>query len=100
MEGPSSLITDAEGTVHEDPTTTTIASGGHAKLLTTGTFQALKVDASFGPIKAGDLLTSSPNPGYAMKVTDRSAATGAIIGKAMADLNEGTGTIPVLVTLK
>jgi len=58
------------------------------------------VDASFGPIHAGDMLVSSSNAGYAMKATDKSQAFGAVIGKALGDLDSGTGTIPVLVTLK
>lgn len=100
MEGPSSLISDAEGTVYRDSSVTTIAPDGYAMIVTTGSFQSLKVDASFGAIKTGDLLTTSTNPGYAMKVTNKADAVGAIIGKAMGDWSEGTGTIPVLVTLK
>jgi hypothetical protein len=42
-----------------------------------------RVDASFGPIHVGDLLTTSPTAGHAMRVADRSQATGAIIGKAL-----------------
>jgi len=35
-----------------------------------------------------------------MKATDKLEAVGAVVGKAMGDLAGGTGTIPVLVTLK
>jgi hypothetical protein len=56
--------------------------------------------ASFGAVYAGDLLTTSVNPWHAMKVTDKLAAMGAVIGKALADLETGSGTISVLVTLK
>ena len=38
-------------------------------------------DASNGPIRPGELLTTSNNPGHAMKVTDFGRAHGAIIGK-------------------
>jgi len=65
----------------------------------TGTVYCLASDVN-GPIHAGDLLTTSPHAGYAMKVTDRSQALGATIGKALAGLDSGTGLIPVLVTLK
>jgi hypothetical protein len=58
------------------------------------------VDASFGPIKVGSLLTTSPNPGHAMVATDRERAFGAVIGKAMAPLEHGTGKVPVLVSLQ
>jgi hypothetical protein len=56
------------------------------------------VDANYGSIQAGDLLTTSDNPGYAMKATD--PKIGTIIGKAMGTLESGTGTIEVLVTLQ
>jgi hypothetical protein len=59
-----------------------------------------KVDAAFGPIASGDLLTSSPTPGHAMRVGDRAAAFGAVIGKALAQCADGRGMIPVLVTLQ
>jgi hypothetical protein len=60
----------------------------------------VKADASFGAIKPGDLLTTSDNPGHAMKVTDHARAQGAILGKAMSALAEGTGLVLVLVTLQ
>lgn len=53
-----------------------------------------------GIIQAGDMLTSSSVPGYAMKVTDYERAQGAIIGKAMTSLESGNGFVLVLVTLK
>jgi hypothetical protein len=89
---PASSITDAQGT--------SLAVGSYGGVVTTGSYKAVKVDASFGPIKAGDLLTSSSNPGYAMKAADANAASGAIIGKALGNLDSGTGMVPVLVTLK
>jgi len=42
-----------------------------------------KVDATYGAIEVGDLLTTSPTPGYAMKATDPAKAFGAIVGKAL-----------------
>ena len=99
FEVPDAQITDAQGTVHPNGSTR-IDAGSYAQIITNGPYKAIKVDASFGAIKAGDLLTASSNPGYAMKVTDYASANGAIIGKALGDLNSGTGTIPVMVTLK
>jgi hypothetical protein len=59
------------------------------------------VDASFGEIQPGDLLTTSPTPGYAMKVADYERAQGAILGKAMEPMEQGRkGQILVLVTLQ
>jgi hypothetical protein len=59
-----------------------------------------QADTSNGPIKPGDLLTTSAIPGHAMKVTDHAKAQGAILGKAMTALSEGTGLVLVLVTLQ
>ena len=55
------------------------------------------VDADLGSIKAGDLLTTSPTNGHAMRVVDPSRAQGALVGKAMQPLTAGRGLIPVLV---
>lgn len=60
----------------------------------------VQADASFGAIKPGDLLTTSDTPGHAMKVTDHTRAQGAVLGKAMSALSEGTGLVLVLVTLQ
>jgi hypothetical protein len=57
-------------------------------------------DASYGSIEPGDLLTSSPTQGYAMKVNDFIKAQGAILGKAMTQLEEGQGFVLVLVSLQ
>jgi hypothetical protein len=60
-----------------------------------------KVDGKYGAVEPGDLLTTSPTPGYAMIIRDRQEAQGAVIGKAMQALPEGeNGLILVLVTLQ
>jgi hypothetical protein len=59
-----------------------------------------KVDARFGAVEVGDLLTTSPTLGYAMKTTDPFKAFGAVIGKAMCPLGEGQGLIPILIALQ
>lgn len=59
-----------------------------------------KVDAQYAPVEVGDLLTTSPTPGHAMKATDPTKAFGTIIGKALRSLDAGTGLIPILVTLQ
>jgi hypothetical protein len=59
------------------------------------------VDASEIGVEAGDLLTTSATPGYAMKATDYMRAQGAILGKAMEKLEKGKkAQILVLVTLQ
>ncbi len=60
----------------------------------------VKADASSGPIRPGDLLTTSSIPGCAMKATDRTQAQGAIIGKALSALDKGQGLVLVLVSLQ
>ena len=48
-----------------------------------------KVDAQYGAVEIGDLLTTSPTPGHAMKATDQVKAFGAVIGKALRPLGAG-----------
>ncbi|MBS4027485.1 MAG: hypothetical protein KGZ58_02515 [Ignavibacteriales bacterium] len=67
-------------------------------VVTLGAYRKIKVDASYGSIQVGDLLTSSNTPGYAMKATE--PRLGAIIGKALEPLTSGTGNIKVFVSLK
>lgn len=59
-----------------------------------------KADASYAPIEVGDLLTTSPTPGSAMKADDPLKAFGAVIGKALRPLREGQGLIPILIALQ
>ena len=59
-----------------------------------------RVDAQYSPIEIGDLLTTSPTLGHAMRAEELSKAFGAVIGKAMRPLREGKGLIPVLVSLQ
>jgi hypothetical protein len=59
-----------------------------------------KVDATHGPIEVGDLLTTSPTAGHAMKARDPLKAFGSVIGKALRPLPAGCGLIPILVTMQ
>ncbi len=77
-----------------------IHPGEYMGVVTLGAFKAVKVDASSGPIHVGDLLTTSASSGAAMKASDRSAAFGAVVGKALGNLGSGVGAIPVMVTLR
>jgi hypothetical protein len=60
----------------------------------------VQAEALSAPIQPGDLLTTSDMPGHAMKAADRTLAYGAVIGKAMTGLDEGTGLVLVLVNLQ
>jgi hypothetical protein len=59
-----------------------------------------KADAQYSPIEVGDLLTTSPTEGHAMKAADPLKAFGSVIGKALRSLKEGQGLIPILVALQ
>jgi hypothetical protein len=59
-----------------------------------------KVDAQYAPIDVGDLLTTSPTQGHAMKADDPSKAFGSVIGKALRPLEAGQGMIPILIALQ
>ena len=59
-----------------------------------------KVDAQYGAIKTGDLLTTSSTPGHAMKAVDPLKAFGTVIGKALTSFTSGKGLIPVLISLQ
>jgi hypothetical protein len=58
------------------------------------------VDATQGPIRTGDLLTTSGAEGRAMTVADPAMAFGSVIGKALKSLDSGFGLIPILVALQ
>jgi hypothetical protein len=59
-----------------------------------------KVDTRYGAIEIGDLLTTSPTTGHAMKATDPQQAFGATIGKALRPMADGQGLLPILVALQ
>jgi hypothetical protein len=79
---PSAGEGDGEGALHEVP------------VALTGLVDC-KVDAGYGAIRTGDLLTSSPTVGHGMRALE--ALPGTILGKAAEPLDAGTGTIKVLV---
>ncbi|MEM7787319.1 MAG: hypothetical protein AAF594_06275 [Bacteroidota bacterium] len=60
----------------------------------------VRADASNGPIRPGDLLTTAHRPGHAMRADDAERARGATLGKAMSALDAGTGLVLVLVVLQ
>jgi hypothetical protein len=59
-----------------------------------------KVDAQYGAIEVGDLLTTSATPGHAMKADDCQRAFGSVIGKALKPLQSGCGLIPIIIALQ
>ncbi len=59
-----------------------------------------KVTAENGAIEMGDMLTTSPVSGHAMKASDPARAFGAVIGKALRPHELGIGMIPILIALQ
>jgi len=64
------------------------------------------VSAENGPVRLGDLLTTSSTPGHAMKAVPK-VVEGvavyppvAILGKALEPLRSGKGMIRVLIALR
>ena len=58
------------------------------------------VDANFARVEVGDLLTTSPTVGHAMKAEDSARRFGTTLGKALRPLDAGRSRIPVLVALQ
>jgi hypothetical protein len=81
------------------------ASPSKAKVATTGRVK-VRVDAGFGPIRAGDLLVSSAKPGVAMRSEPIDVGgvkihrPGTLIGKALEPLESGEEEILVLLSLQ
>jgi|GEM_PF-3582275 len=69
--------------------------GGYYRAVTLGAFDTIKVDARKNPVKAGDLLVSSNNAGYAVAAEEPKPYS--VVGKALEDLDSGKGTIAVKV---
>jgi hypothetical protein len=102
------LVADAEsagslrrGEIAADPAVIGVAggaaSGGQAPVLTSG-IVLCKVDARYGSIRPGDLLTTSPTEGHAMRLG--ASSPGAILGKALERLDDGARAIKVLLTVR
>jgi hypothetical protein len=94
-EGQSDSLDEGESSVQDQPETGLYQA--QAPVALSG-IVLCKVDAGYGSIQMGDLLTTSPTKGHAMRSADYSPGT--IIGKAMEPLDAGTGLIKVIVMLR
>jgi len=83
-----------------DLTKEEVKPGQIGAMVTLGAYAHCKVDAKYGAIEVGDLLTTSPTKGHAQKVLEPEKAVGAIIGKALGSRERGRGKIPVMVLLQ
>lgn len=59
----------------------------------------VKASTENGSIRPGDLLVASATPGHAMRASPN-PPIGTVLGKALAALDDGTGTILMLVMLQ
>jgi hypothetical protein len=57
----------------------------------------VKATTENGPIRPGDLLTSASKPGYAMRCESPKLCEGALLGKALEPLAQGSGLITMLI---
>jgi len=71
---------------------------GYAPLAVVG-IVPVKVSAENGPVHPGDLLVASATPGHAM-AAGPNPPQGTVIGKALAGLDRGTGTVLMLAMLQ
>ncbi|HEX8174150.1 MAG TPA: hypothetical protein VF543_03415 [Pyrinomonadaceae bacterium] len=101
-----SYDTRVAGVISEQPGVLLGVGGeGKVKVATTGRVR-VKVDATRGPIKIGDLLVASGEDGVAMKSEPVNIGgvlihrPGTIIGKALEPLANGKGEILVLLSLQ
>ncbi|HXR99904.1 MAG TPA: hypothetical protein VN724_05025 [Pyrinomonadaceae bacterium] len=85
----------------------TLGERGEGRVLVAASGRVrVKVDASNGPIKIGDLLVTSDKEGFAMKSLSvefggvRMHRPGTLIGKALEPLAQGSGEILVLLSLQ
>jgi hypothetical protein len=66
----------------------------------------VKASAENGPIEVGDILTTAPTPGHAMRANPVKVegahiyAAGTVLGKSLGSLSSGTAKIPVLIMLR
>jgi hypothetical protein len=58
----------------------------------------VKVTSEGGPIQPGDLLVTSPTPGYAMRWTGPEPCLCSLVGKALESMTGSQGLILVLLT--
>lgn len=76
------------------------ARGSSQRVVTLKGRAFVLADAAQGPIRPGDLLTTSFRRGHVMKVSGSTPFDGAVVGKAMSPLDDGQGYVLVLVGLQ
>ncbi len=106
ISSTTSYDTRVAGVISEQPGIVLGERGENKVLVATTGRVRVKVDATNGPIKIGDLLVTSNREGFAMKSLPveiggvRIHRPGTLIGKALEPLAKGTGEILVLLSLQ
>jgi hypothetical protein len=84
---PAITLASQPGAVEEDP----------RPLLALMGRVPVKATTENGPIRIGDLLVSSSTPGAVMRCVEPDGCELALVGKALEELEQGGGTIEVLL---
>ena len=84
---PAITLASQPGAVEEDP----------RPLLALMGRVPVKATTENGPIRIGDLLVSSSTPGAVMRCVEADGCELALVGKALEELEQGGGTIEVLL---
>jgi hypothetical protein len=106
VAAPRAYDTRVAGAVSQTPGLILGTEGDRKSMVAQSGRVRVKVDASYGPIAIGDLLVTSPTPGYAMRSKPLSVdgeemhRPGTLLGKALEALPSGRGEILVLLTLQ
>jgi hypothetical protein len=88
--------TSVAGVISESPKLLMGTEPGHKPLALAGVVRC-KVNTENGPVKRGDILVSSSEPGYAMRAGSDEVLPGMVVGSALDSLEEGKGKIFILV---
>ena len=106
VAAPSAYDTRVAGAVSRQPGLILGERGESKSLVAQSGRVRIKVDATFGAIRPGDLLVTSATPGHAMKSKPMKIGgqlmhrPGTLVGKALEGLASGKGEILVLLTLQ
>ena len=105
-ESNGSYDTKVLGAVSRQPGVVLGEPGPNRVLVAQSGRVLVKVDARYGAIASGDLLSTSPTPGHAMRSAPLHLdgvplhRPGTVLGKALEPLDLGQGEILVLLTLQ
>jgi hypothetical protein len=104
--GSHAYDTGVAGAVSRQPGLTLGEAGPGRVLVAQSGRVRIKVDATYGAIRPGDILVTSPTPGHAMRSTPMEVGDaafhrpGTVLGKALEPLGSGLGEVLALLTLQ